>query len=136
MKGIDYVIKKTAQEQGIPEKEVRQLITAYWDDMYEKLITGDATTLAVRNVGVFTASMYKLNVFIHHMITRIRYLRKNPEKYASPRYSFTLDNHLNRLRKALKRRNELAIQYYKQQEKTRKLKNELNKNTKGISGNS
>lgn len=118
MKGIDYVIKKTAGQLNLSETEVKKVVMEYWETIYKRLYKLDQTTITVRHVGSFTISRYKLNNFISKTIYHIRILYpKNGERPAlNEQQSELLEKQRIRLKTACKRRNEIAIMFKESKE--------------------
>lgn len=122
MKGIDYVIKETAAREFQPEEQIKKLLTKYWKEIYNSVLSLEHNTVAVRNLGVMTVSKFKLNNFIKKRISKIKLIKK--KNISEITREKLLNQHYNRLKIALERRNSLAIQYYKDQQRKR---NEFNK---------
>lgn len=127
MKGIDYVIKKTAAQLDIPEQKVDKVVMEYWDSIYKKLLKAEQTTVTVRHIGSFTISRFKLNNFIQKVIDKIRRVRKT-DKISLEKKQETLDVEYKRLKKACLRRNELAILFKETQDLKREKKKENERN--------
>lgn len=112
MKNIDYVIKKTAADLGLSEKEVRPVVMEYWRGHTANIIKFKATTSSVRYVGNFTVSRFKLYNYIRRIIGKIRRMRKITTISEEKRLA-ALSGYENDLRIALRERNILAVHYQK-----------------------
>lgn len=115
MKGINYVIKKTASQLNKPEDQVQKVVMEYWETVYKKVLKLEKTTVTVRHLGNFTISRYKLNNFISKCIKRIRNLN-NSTRLPEEKKKDMLETEYKRLRKACLRRNELAILFKENKE--------------------
>lgn len=109
MKAINFVIKKVSEDSGLPRDQVKIVITKYWDEIYRRILSLDDTTIAIRHVGVITVSKFKLNKYISKRIHKIRTVRGSD--FTERKKEYLLTHHYERLKKALIKRNELAIQY-------------------------
>lgn len=124
MKGIDYVIKKTASQLNFPEAEVKKVVMEYWETIYKRLLSLEQTTITARHIGSFTISRYKLNNFITKTISDIRkYVPKNGVALIiSEEQSETLARHRKRLQTACKRRDEIAVMFKESKAATKQIK--------------
>ena len=111
MKGLDYVIKKTALELNLPEDQVKILVTSYWKELYRGVTKVNGQSYFVKGVGTFTISKYKLNNFIKKRIAKIRFVTNGPLE--GDKRQKRLDTHYHKLRVTLRYRNQLAKQYSK-----------------------
>lgn len=111
MKGLDFVIKKTANDLNLPEEQVKILVTSYWSKVYKGVTMVKGQGFFIREVGTFTISRHKLRVFIRKRIAKIRFILNGP--LTGERRQKRLDTHYKKLRIALHYRNELAKQYSK-----------------------
>ena len=125
MKGIDYVIKKTAGQLNLPEAEVKVVVMKYWDTIYKRLLKLEKTTITARHLGSFTISRYKLNNFISKLIRSIKTLPDTPMSEETRENIYKI--RIARLKTACQRRNEIAIMFKESKEarillrKTKKL---------------
>jgi len=71
MKNIDYVIKKTASDLGLPENKVRHVILEYWKEGFQNIITFTERTTSFKFIGSFTVSKFKLDKFIEKRIQQL-----------------------------------------------------------------
>ena len=110
MKGLDYVIKKTARELNLPEAETKKLLTAYWKEITDQITRIESTTVAIRKLGVITVSKLKIRNFISHTIRAIRKM-KTSKKYSDVTKEAYVQNHTKKLKNALVQRNILAKDY-------------------------
>jgi len=108
LKGIDYVIRKTAAELNLPEDKVKPVVMEYWETIYKRLLKLETTTITARHLGSFTISRFKLNNFIQKSIDKIRRIRATDKLSQEKKDEIVMDEY-KRLRTALARRNELAI---------------------------
>lgn len=91
----------------IPKEKVKLVVDEYWKKVYDKLLTLEATTVYIREVGLITISRYKLRRFILRWINKIRNVKKTP-KYDEVERKRILDNMTAKLSKALAQRNIIA----------------------------
>jgi hypothetical protein len=110
MRGLDYVIKKTAKELGLPEIETKKLLTGYWKEVADQITRIESTTVAIRKLGVITVSKLKIRNFIFDTIRNIRSM-KNSKKYSDISKNNYIELHTRKLRNALIQRNILAKDY-------------------------
>lgn len=120
MKGIDYVIKKTAVQLNLPETEVKKVVMEYWETIYKRLLKLDRTTITARHLGNFTISRYKLNNFIFKTIRNVRSLRK--AEMSEDARARLLEVNTNRLKVALQRRNDIAVLFKESKEASKQLR--------------
>lgn len=113
MKSIDFAIKKTALDLGLPEDKVKIVVMAYWKDIYGKILRGEETTLTVRHIGSFTVSRWKLYNYIRKIIEKIRRIRRS-EKVLPEKKEELLGIEYKRLRLCLYHRNIIAKSYAEQ----------------------
>lgn len=125
MKGIDYVIKKTAVQLNLPEPEVKKVVMEYWETIYKRLFALEKTTITARGLGNFTISRYKLNNFISKTINDIRALKKSETIEPETREKL-LEARTSRLKTACMRRDEIAVMF----KEFREAKIQLRKNRK------
>ena len=104
MKNIDYVIKRTAKELGLPENEVKPIIMEYWRTGIDNIIHMRTTTTAFRHIGVFTVSKFKLVNYLKKMIDRLRKFKREGK-------TDTIKYNLAKFRVGLEQRNILAKHY-------------------------
>lgn len=97
---------------GIPEDKVKIVVMAYWNDIYKKLITGSNTAITVRHVGTFGMSRFKLKNNIKKRIAQIKGIEKST-RWEGEEKKQIIEEQKMKLRKALKHRNEIAINYAK-----------------------
>jgi hypothetical protein len=107
LKNIDNIILKTSKDLDIPKEKVKLVVDGYWNEVYDKLINLDATTVYIRNVGLITISRYKLRKFISRMIGKVRNV-KITEKYNESERKVVLEGTKKKLSKALFQRNIIA----------------------------
>jgi len=115
MKSIDSAIRKTINDLNIsPDKEeqVKKVVMEYWETIYLKVISGEFTAVSVRGVGTFVLSRYKLNKLIRNQIRKIKRIKKS-KKFTEETKAKWLEHYYEKLRLALKQRNEIAIEYAK-----------------------
>jgi hypothetical protein len=108
LKGIDYVIRKTAAELNLPEDKVKPVVMEYWETIYKRLLKLETTTITARHLGNFTISRFKLNIFVQKSVDKIRRIRAT-DKLSNEKKDEIITDEYKRLRTALARRNELAI---------------------------
>lgn len=94
----------------LPEDQVRILEMAYWNDVYEGILTMKSDVIGLKHIGLFTGSRYKINKYILKAIKKIRGIEKSKE-YTEEVKQKILATKYPKLRQALKQRNILAIQY-------------------------
>ena len=136
MKGLDFIIKKTASDQGIPEAQVKLILNAYWMAISKKMTSLESMTLTLRNIGNITISKKKLGLYILRKIKSLRTIKSEPDRYGDPeKVQRIRENFMAQLKQALFHRNELAKQYKigedkrREQIRNKRLKNESSKNT-------
>lgn len=112
MKNIEFVIKKTAKELGLPEDQVRMVIMEYWKDGMANIFSLGETTVSMKYIGNFTISRYKLYNYLRKQIGKIRRMQKLKTVSEEKRVEI-LKIYYNNLRTALVQRNILAIHYQK-----------------------
>lgn len=112
MKTIDSIIRKSAEDLGIPEDKAKKVVMEYWSVIYKKLISGANSAVTVRHVGTFAISRYKLKIGIIKKIQKIRRIRKSTNLTTEIKEKY-LESEMTKLRKALVHRNDIAIQYAK-----------------------
>ena len=110
MKNLDFVIKKTAIDLGLPEAEVRKVVEGWWEEAYDQIRNVKSTTIAIRKIGVITVSKLKVRIFILNTIRKIRstiaskrFSEDNKRKY--------IEKYKKRLKHALVQRDILAQDY-------------------------
>lgn len=130
MKNLDHVIRKTAADLNLPEKEVHDILIGYWATVNKKVWELSETTIALRHIGVIAISRFKINNFIRKKIESIRRTRNSTKLTVEQKEMYELRLY-ERLRKALYQRDKLAIHY---QKKFRR-QNEIRKGIKGLSEN-
>src|SRR4051812_48872665 len=111
MKNIDVVNKIIADKYKRDEKTVKTINSLYWKTLRSKMVHAEVQAITVKGLCTFPISKYNLDKIIRATIKKIKYLRvtdKLPEKTKIDR----LEWHMNRLKILLKRRNEIAQQYY------------------------
>lgn len=118
MSYIDVAIQKAAKELNIPYAQAKPVVMAYWKEAFDSLARCENSTITIRNLGCFTTSLYKTNVFIRHVIRRIRRLDdgvvfKDPAKKEKVRAEAVA-----KLHKAWIQRDKLIV-HYKEIEKRR-----------------
>lgn len=111
MSYIDVAIQKVAKEMNIPYSQAKPVVMAYWKEAFNALAKCENSTVTVRHLGCFTTSLFKTNVFIRHVIKRIRRIDneavfKNPEKKEKVRAEAMV-----KLRKAWVQRDKLIVHY-------------------------
>lgn len=124
MKGIDYVIKKTAGQLNLPEAEVKKVVMEYWETIYKRLLHLEQTTITARHLGSFTISRYKLNNFIGKTINDIRKLEE--QEFLTDEQKEVVLKQRKRLMTACKRRTEIAAMF----KESKEAKNLIRKNKK------
>ena len=107
MKNIDNIILKTSKDLDIPKEKVKLVVDGYWNEVYDKLLSLEATTVYIRNVGLITISRYKLRKFILRFIDKIRKMKKS-EKYNDSEKHAMVETTKRKLRKALVQRDIIA----------------------------
>src|SRR5687768_6498775 len=112
MKNLEFVIKKTAADLGLPETIVRPIVTEYWKASMESIVKLKATTTSIRYVGNFAVVRYKLYKYIRKMIGKIRRMKKATTVSEQKRQE-SLATYTAQLRLALRERNVLAHHYQK-----------------------
>lgn len=112
MKDLNYVIKKTALDLGLPEDQVRTVLNEYWKTGLSNIFSLGQTTISFRHIGNFTVSRYKLNNYIRKQIGKIRRI-KTLDTISEEKRKEILDQYTAKLRTALNQRNILAIHYQK-----------------------
>lgn len=112
MKNLDYVIKKTASDLGLPENKVRIVLKEYWKAGLQNVIKFNGRTTSFRYIGNFTVSKYKLDRYIIKLIRKIRNTKKT-KKLSEENRAAALEVYYRDLRMALEQRNEIAISYKK-----------------------
>jgi hypothetical protein len=110
VKSIDFVIRKTAAETGIPENKVKVVVMEYWETIYYRLLSAESTTITVRHIGSFTISKFKLGNFIKKKIDKIRRFQATDKLSPEQKLDY-LQKEKAKLRVALRHRNVLAQQY-------------------------
>lgn len=111
MKNIHTVNKLISRELNFDEKLVESINSFFWKDVRSQLSNLDSTSVAIKHLGTITVSKRKVDQFIRMTIYKIRGIKKSV-KYKESTKEIMLETHMNRLKKALIRRNELAKQYY------------------------
>lgn len=106
MKNIDYVIKRTAKELGLPEEDVKPVLMEYWKTGMDSIIHMKSTTTTFRHIGNFTVSKFKLTNYLMKMIRKTRKLKKADELKQE-----TIDYNIGKIKVALVHRNILAKHY-------------------------
>lgn len=109
MRNLDYAIKKTAVDMGLPEDKVDLVIQRYWKEIYQKMVHGmdnEKTTLFLRNLGLFTISKFKLNQFIKKKIYKIK--KMGASEYSEEIKKEVIEKQRGRLVKSLVYRNLIA----------------------------
>lgn len=112
MKNIEFVIKKTAKELGLPEDQVRHTLMEYWKTGMANIFSLETTTVAFRGIGVFTVSRYKLYNYLKKQIGKIRRMR-TLKTVSEEKRAEILKGYMEDLRVALVQRDKLAIHYQK-----------------------
>lgn len=112
MRDINYVIKKTAIELGLPENQVRIVLNEYWKSGLSNIFNLGKTTVSLRHIGNFTVSRYKLNNYIRKQIGKIRRM-KTLDAVSEEKKKEILHQYYKKLNIALQQRNILAIHYQK-----------------------
>lgn len=107
MKNIDNIILKTSKDLDIPKEKVKLVVDEYWNEVYSKLLSLEATTVYIRNVGLITISRYKLRKFISRYISKIRSYDKTT-KFSDSEKQVIVEKTKNKLRKALIQRDIIA----------------------------
>lgn len=107
MKNIDNIILKTSKDLDIPKEKVKLVVDEYWNEICNKVITLEATTVYIRNVGLITISRYKLRKFILKQIDKIRGLKK-VDKFTEEEKPILRERAKKKLEKALIQRNIIA----------------------------
>jgi len=74
------LIKETAEKLGVNEKDVEQIITAYYKELRKKLTSLDYINIGVPGLGVFSILKYKLEKKIKKQEDIFRNLEKNERK--------------------------------------------------------
>lgn len=111
MKNLQTVNKLIAREQGRNENEVEQINDFFWKEVRRKLSSFESTSVSIKHIGTITVSKRKVDQYIKTTIRKIRAIRVST-KYKPATQALLLDVNMNRLKKSLIRRNELAKQYY------------------------
>lgn len=111
MKNLQIINKLVAREKGISEELVEQVNGFFWKEVKRKLSTLESTSVSIKHIGTITTSKRKIDVFIKSLIGKIRNIRKS-NRYKESTKALLLDVNMDKLRKALIKRNELATQYY------------------------
>jgi hypothetical protein len=106
MKNIDYVIKKTSKELGLPEDQVKTVLNEYWKAGMSNIIHMKSTTTTFRHIGNFTVSKFKLRNYLKKMFGRLRRYKKEGVVKQD-----VLDENIQKLRTALEQRDILAKHY-------------------------
>lgn len=107
MKNIDNIVLKTSKDLDIPKERVKLVVDAYWNEVYDKLLSLDSTTVYIRNVGLITISRFKLRKFISRYIQKIRNIEKSVRLSDSDKHLY-LTKTKEKLRKALVQRDIIA----------------------------
>jgi hypothetical protein len=111
MKNIQTVNKLIARELNKDEDLVESVNDFYWKTVRRTLSSLESTSVSLKHLGTITVSKRKIDYFIKCTIGKIRNIRKST-KYKESTKALLLDVNMDRLKKALVRRNELATQYY------------------------
>lgn len=107
MKNIDNIVLKTSKDLDIPKEKVKLVVDGYWNEVYDKLLSLEATTVYIRHVGLITISRYKLRKFILRFIDKIRNMKKS-EKYNDSEKQEMIEKTKKKLSKALIQRDIIA----------------------------
>ncbi len=110
MKTIKIVNRLIARDLSILEKDVELVNNYFWKSFKNKLVDLEVPTIYVKEIGTFTVSNYKNNVFIIHLIKKLRNIDTLPYKDET-KEEIRQATYKN-LRKCLKFRNCLATQEY------------------------
>lgn len=112
MKNIDYFNKAIAEKKGLENDIVRKVNDFFWRKGVRKNLTDvNYRSLYIKHLGTITVSKYKLDKKIEHLIKRIRSVRVSP-KFKEETKELILAKYYDSLKAMLKRRNEIALEYY------------------------
>jgi ethanolamine utilization cobalamin adenosyltransferase len=111
MKNIDVVNKIVASKHGKDERTVKLINAFYWKIVRSKMVNAEVQAIAIKGLCTFPVSKYNLYKAISSTIKKIRYLRTT-DKLPEESKNLRLKIQINRLKTFLKRRNEIAQQYY------------------------
>jgi hypothetical protein len=107
LKNIDNIILKTSKDLDVPKEKVKLLVDGYWNEVYDRLLSLDTTTVYIRNVGLITISRYKLRKFIFRLIQKIR-ITRTTDKFSEADKKEIEARQIKKLQKALIQRNIIA----------------------------
>ena len=110
MKNLDYIILKTANDLDLDKETVKTLVNAYWNEVNRKVIGFETRTVGIRGVGTITISKYKLRDYILKKIRIIKRLKLS-KKYSEQKKAEMIAEAKEKLRMALKHRDEIAKEY-------------------------
>jgi phage protein D len=111
MKNIQTINKLTARELNLNEELVELVNGFFWKEVRRKLSSLESTSVSIKHLGTITTSKRKIDQFIKTTIKKIRNIRKS-NRYKETTKELLLEVNLDKLRKALVQRNQLAKQYY------------------------
>lgn len=109
---INVVNKEVSRSLGISEETVKLVNKFFWRyGVKESIQSGQHTSIRVKNIGTLVTSRNKINNRLRKIIRSIRQLKEPDREFKIKTREQYLEQQYNELRIMLARRNDIAIAY-------------------------